>query len=325
MPGTQTTTNTASTTFSNKTYYDKKLLEYAKTKFVHAKFGQKRPIPRHGGKQVEFRRWELFDPTLAANGLTEGVTPEAQDIRQTHVEATVKQYGAFVEVSDLADMTQIDNIKEDSVELLGEQMGTVLDWVVRDAMAATATVQYAGGKMSRSEIGTADKLSIAEIRKALVTLKRNKPRHFNGSEGGSAAGKPHFICIISPEAAYDLQADEEWVKVSQYQDKERIYSGEIGRMFGVVFVESTEAKVFEDAGASGVDVHAALLFGKDAYGLIDIEGSGAIRSIQKGFGSSGTEDPLDQRATVGAKIPAFTAKVLNDNWIIRIEHGVSVG
>ena len=65
-----------------------------------------------------------------------------------------------------------------------------------------------------------------------------------------------------------------------------------------------------------------LVFGKDAYGVIDL-GGGAITTIIKGRGSAGTDDPLDQRATVGAKVMAYTATILNDLWLLRIEHGVS--
>lgn len=86
----------------------------------------------------------------------------------------------------------------------------------------------------------------------------------------------------------------------------------------------------QDAGACDstskicCDVHSTLIFGKDAYGIIDIgSGTGNVQSIIKQFGSAGTSDPLDQRATVGAKIMAYAAKILNDNWIVRIEHGVS--
>ena len=50
-----TTANTAGTTKLNKTFYDRQLLESAKTRFVHAKYGQKRPIPKNSGKRVEFR------------------------------------------------------------------------------------------------------------------------------------------------------------------------------------------------------------------------------------------------------------------------------
>ena len=84
----------------------------------------------------------------------------------------------------------------------------------------------------------------------------------------------------------------------------------------------------EDAGApdastkAAPDIHAALVFGRDAYGTVDIEGSGAIQSIVKGFGQTGF-DPLNQRATYGAKVEAYTALILNDDWLIRIEHGVT--
>ena len=395
---TNTTANTINTTKLNKTFYDRQLLESAKTRFVHAKYGQKRPIPRNSGKRVEFRKWNLFDANDAVEALQEGVTPTGQALSQSNVEVEVAQYGAYVEVSDLLDMTGYDQVISESAELLGEQLGTVVEWVTRDAMNAGTNVQYANGKTGRSAITASDKLTVAEIRKAVRTLKKAKARPF-GEEGR----KPHFICICSPEATFDLQSDALWQDVSKYSCAEQIYSGEIGRLFGVVFVESTEAKVFTqsvlnkvnasttssaafvlknaptdaeiaylstagnklmigssehtiasfdaatntvtlsaaasltadaivysmDAGEvdsttkAGVDVHSTLIFGKDAYGMVDVAGSGALQIIIKPHGSAGTSDPLDQRATVGAKVAAYAAKILNELWIIRIEHGVS--
>lgn len=319
-----TTASTASSTHLNKTYYDRKLLYYARTKFVHAKYGQKRHIPTGGGKTVEFRRWTPFDPSLAVGGLTEGVTPEGQDLAQTHVEATVKQYGAYVTISDVLDKTAIDNIEADVPELLGEQMGTVLDWVTRNEMNAGTQVIYAGGKTTRENVAATDYLTVEDVRKAVLLLKKKKVRWFNGTENGGKARASHLICICSPESTHHLQNDEWWKDVAKYQDSEAIYSGEIGKMFGVVFIESTEAMVFTDAGASSADVHSTLIFGKDAYGVIDINGEGSIRSIKHGFGSAGTEDPLDQRKTIGAKIPSYAAKILDDNWIVRIESGTDL-
>ncbi|MBR3460796.1 MAG: N4-gp56 family major capsid protein [Clostridia bacterium] len=383
------------------TYYDRQLLESAKTRFVHAEFGQKRPIPRNNGTHVSFRRWNLFDPNDAIAGLTEGETPTGQSLSQTSVETTVKQYGAYVEVSDLLDLTAYDSVINDSAELLGEQIGTVVEWVTRDAMCATTNIQYAGGAASRLELTSSGKLTVEEIRKAVRTLKKNKARPF--CDDGR---QPHFICICSPDATYDLQNDDNWKNVSTYSNSEAIYSGEIGRLYGVVFVESTEAKVYEqsvhnlvktttsssatfvlkntptaaeaeylskggnkikigsdeytlassgsfnpanntvklttsasltantvvyseDAGAidsttkEGLPVHATLVFGKDAYGVVDVDGKGAVQLIVKPHGSSGTADPLDQRATVGAKVTAYSAVLLNDLWLIKIEHTVS--
>ncbi len=394
-----TITAASGTKFPSK-YYDRQLLESAKTRFVHAEFGQKRPIPRSNGKYVNFRRWNLFDPKTAMRGLVEGVTPNGQTLSQSEVEAMVKQYGAYVEVSDLLDLTAYDAVINDSAELLGEQLGTVVEWVTRDTLCAGSNVQYAGGKTSRSALTADDKLSTTEIRKAVRTLKKNKARPF--CEDGR---QPHYICICSPEATYDLQNDEMWRNVSTYSNSEAIYSGEIGRLFGVVFVESTEAKVFTQTVHNSVkaattssttfvlaqtptdaeieylsipgnklmigeteytlassepfdkatntvtlsaaasleanaavwsddaskgdsigkarDVHCTLVFGKDAYGVIDIEGKGAVQLIVKPHGSSGTDDPLDQRATIGAKVMAYTSAILNDLWLVRIEHTVS--
>jgi N4-gp56 family major capsid protein len=107
-------------------------------------------------------------------------------------------------------------------------------------------VQYAGGKTNRLSLGADDKLTVTEIRKAVRSLKKAKARMFNATSDGKSR-KPHFICICSPDATYDLQSDALWQDVSKYSDVEQIYSGEIGRLFGVVFVESTEAKIFRRA------------------------------------------------------------------------------
>ena len=56
-----TTNSTLNTTALNKDYYDRQLLEGAKTRFVFTKYGQKRTVPLNNGKHVEFRRWNLFD------------------------------------------------------------------------------------------------------------------------------------------------------------------------------------------------------------------------------------------------------------------------
>lgn len=307
-----TTTSTASTTALNKDYYDRKLLETAKTKFVHQQFGQKRPIPKNEGKTVRFRRYNLFTPDIATQTLTEGVTPESQALSQSEVTATVAQYGAYVAISDMLDLTAIDPVIKDSTELLGEQLGTVVDWATRDAMRAGASVHYVGGGTATNQIAAEHVMTIAEIRKAVKTLKKAKARPF--SDGT-------FVCIVDPDVSYDIQNDELWKQLAIHADPERAWKGEIGRLFGVTFVETTEGFVEDGAGSGGAAVHHSMLFGADAYGVIDIAGSSAIKSIIKPHGSG--EDPLDQRATVGAKVTAYAAKVLNSLWIIDIQSAAS--
>lgn len=309
-------TTTSGLSATMQSYYDRKMLEYAKTQFVFANYAQKRSIPKNNGKTVQFRRWTLFTADPTTQTLTEGTTPTAQNLAMSAITATVKQYGAYVEVSDLLDLTAIDNVISDSSELLGEQLGNVLDMIVRDAMSATTNIQYAGGQASDDTITATQKLTVGEIRKAVRTLKKAKARKFTRK-----GGKPHYICIVDPDAVYDLQSDSLWQDVSKYSNAEQIYDGELGKMFGVVFIETTNAKIVNNGSSYGV--HQSFVFGSDSYGVVDVAGQGAIKAIVKPHGSSGTADPLDQRATVGAKVTAFTACVLNADWLVSIHHGVT--
>ena len=378
-----------------KTYYDKKMLEIAKTKFVFQQFGQKRPIPRNEGKTIQFRRYNLFEPNTETQKLTEAVTPDAQILSMTSINATVEQYGAYVYVSDLLDLTALDPIIRDAAELLGEQMGTVIDWLTRDAMIADASKQYAGGKTSKDTLTTSDsKMTVAESRKAVRTLKKAKARMFPDGT---------FVQIVDPDVEYDLMNDSLWKDLAVHADPKRMVNGEIGTLFGVKYVESTECKVDKqsfvgkvssvtgstitlaaaptdeeaawlntagnvftdgdghdfttvsyaeatkvitctastsalsandiiysnDAGMPdgttkiAPEVHHSLIFGADAYGVVDVAGSGALKTIVHQAGEAGASDPLNQRASVACKVMGYVAKVLNSLWIIDIECCVS--
>ena len=89
------------------------------------------------------------------------------------------------------------------------------------------------------------------------------------------------------------------------------YEGEIGRIAGVRFVETTEAKIFTGG------VYSTLVLADNAYGVTDVEGGG-LQHIVKQLGSAGTADPLNQRASVGWKA-IKTAERLVEQFMVRIE------
>ena len=75
----------------------------------------------------------------------------------------------------------------------------------------------------------------------------------------------------------------------------------------------------EDAGNDNqkIDVYSTLIFGANAYGTTTVEGNG-LETIIKQLGSSGSADPLNQRATVGWKALKAT-EILSQPYMIRIE------
>lgn len=288
-----------------KTFYDKALLKFAKPNLVHDQFAQKRNIPKNGGKTIEFRRYSQLPKALTP--LVEGVTPTGQNLNVTTVSATVDQYGGYITLSDVLLLTAIDNNLMEAIELLGDQAGRTLDTITREVLCSGTNVIYAGGAQGRTAITTANKLSVDDIKKAVRELKVGLAKKING----------YYVAIVHPDCVYDLENDDEWINASQYAGSTQIFEGEIGKLYGVRFVESTEAKIWAEAGASDISVYATLVMGANAYGTTNVEGGG-LQSIVKQLGSGGTADPLNQRATAGWKA-IKTAEILYDDYLVRIE------
>ena len=290
-----------------KTYYSDYLIDMAEPNLVHDQFGQKRPIPKGSGKTIEFRKYDPL-PTLT-EPLKEGVTPNGQKLDNKTVTAEVKQYGGFIEISDILQLAAIDNNLAEATALLGGQAGRTLDSITREVLAGGTNVQFAEGQVdSRDALKTGEHLlTVDAVRKAVRTLKRLNAAPIKGS----------YVGIIHPDCAYDLMSDPKWVNVKTYSDPEGIYNGEIGKIENVRFVESSEAKIFEDEGAEGANVYATTIIADNAYGTTEISGGG-LQHIVKQLGSGGTSDPLDQRATTGWKATKAAVRLV-EPYMVRIE------
>lgn len=282
-----------------KVYYSDYLIDNAVPKLVHDQFGQKHPIPKNGGKTIEFRKFSPL-PKLTTP-LTEGVTPDGQSLNVTTVEATVAQYGGYVTISDMLQLTAIDNTMVQATKLLGNQAGASLDTITREVLNGGTNVVYAGGVASRSALTADNKLTVDDIKKAVRALKNQNAEKIGDS----------FVAIIHPDVSYDLTNDPAWQAVRTYCDPQDWYEGEIGKIAGVRFVETTEAKIFEGG------VYSTLILGDNAYGVTEIEGGG-LEHIVKQLGSAGTSDALNQRATCGWKATKVAERLV-EQFMVRIE------
>ena len=300
-----------------KTFYSDYLIDMAEPNLIHDQFGQKHPIPKNGGKTIEFRKYDPLPKMLTP--LTEGVTPNGQKLSMSVITAKVEQYGGYVELSDVLLLTAIDNTLVQATKLLGSQAGRTLDTITREVINGGTNVQYAEGQVSSratlvgGQTSGNHYLTVDAVRRAVRFLKVMNAPKINGD----------YVGIIHPDVSYDLMSDPKWVNVKTYSDPDGIYEGEIGKIEGVRFVETSEAKVFEGAGASGVDVYSTLIMGDDAYGVTEVTGGG-LQHIVKQLGSAGTADPLNQRATAGWKA-IKTAERLVEAYMVRVETASTFG
>lgn len=291
-----------------KTFYDMTLIDEAQANLVHDQFGQKRPIPKNGGKIIEFRKFAPLAKALTP--LTEGVTPDGKSLAVSTITAEVSQYGDYITQSDVLELTALDNTILEATKLLGRQAGATLDTVVRNVLQSGTNVTYCPkvaddgtetAVTARSALDNTAQLTVKVIQQVVAKLRaQNAP---------TIGGK--YVAIIHPYVAYDLMRDPEWIDAHKYTNVTNLYEGEIGEIAGVRFVQTTEAKIY-DGGVFGT-----LIFGEGAYGVTEISGGG-LETIVKQKGSAGTADPLDQRSSVGWKA-IKTAELLIPAYLVRVE------
>lgn len=311
------TTETGSLSAEMKTFYEKRLLDQTEPLLVHNQFGDKYPIPAGSGKKIEFRKYSALPKALTA--LTEGVTPAGNSLNVTTVEGTVKQYGDWIQLSDMLQMTAIDNNVVQATKLLSSQAGRTLDTVTREVLAGGTNVMYApkvvdGAEtevLSRSTLTPECVLTPFVVMRAAATLEAMNTPKIDGS----------YVLIIHPYCRETLQESPGWVDVVKYKEGDNTFSGEIGKIGDVRVVTTSEAKVINDSTCPVVEsttyysVFTSLLLGANAYGVTMLE-NGGLQHIVKQLGYG--EDPLNQRSSCGWKATSVAVR-LCEEYMVRIE------
>lgn len=223
-----------------KTYYSTQLLRDGEPNLVHAQFGKDHPIPRGGGKKIEWRRFKSYEKALTP--LTEGVTPDGSKMHVETVEAEVRQYGAYTTHTDLLNLTTIDNIVSEDTSMHGANMFRTMDTVTRNELQSGKNVFFAPSIAEdgtetehtlRAELDENAKLTPDLIARVVAWMEKNNAPKIDGS----------YVSIVHPYVAYDIMRHPDFIEFVKYQASTRIFNGEVGSLYGVRFVKTSEAKI----------------------------------------------------------------------------------
>ena len=338
------TTRTMMTETIKNRYYDELFLTTTEPKLVHTQLGQlNRTVPQgENAFSIFWTRWKpLADKTTAS---AEGVPTTAVNMSAVNISGTVSQYDNAISISDLLALTSMGDIMKDAVAQLAQNAGVSIDKIVRNAIVDQGMLQLAGVTTKKvatnwSAIPRTAVLSIKEIRKATRELRKMDAQEPDSkvsmSQGKSVstnagAGSGYWVSVISPDSAYDLQGDTAtgaWADANRYAGADKLFTGEIGKLYGVRFLESSIAKVHADKNAaatsrsaivaSGV-IHETLVVGQNYFGITKLQN---LQTFIKPFGSAGTADPTNKIATAGWKT-SFGTKVLYSGFGVSIFHSV---
>ena len=229
-----------------KAWYERALLDRMLEDLVFTPLAQteKRSIPKKEGDVINFRRVNSLP--VPTDSLTEGITPAGVDLSITQITAKVKEEGNFVPLTAWLDLVGIDPLVQETSELCGENAAETTETRIRDIIFNGTNVYYASGGIARNTVGDAHVFTGTICRRAKQIMTRNRVKGVRGKD---------LVGFIHPDGAYDLKGHSEWREPNLYAGAKDIMNGEIGRLYGIRWVESNYCPVWAGEGDGGDDVY----------------------------------------------------------------------
>ena len=198
------------------------------------------------GLRVNFLRYKNFavDPTP----LTEGVRMTTSALTAEQIAITVAEHGYAVAVSELLLNASFDDVMASASRLLGRHMAQYLDLQARNTLSAATSAVFGYDRSgvqgvndwynegtAATQISDLDgnfKLSTGAVKDAALTLAgKNIPR----------LGET-YVQFIHQKQSRDIRSNPEFIEVTKYAAPGNFMLGEIGRLYDVVFIETTQVK-----------------------------------------------------------------------------------
>ena len=307
--GAVTTTDKAS---EYRIYFSNKLLEHQINTLQLYEPAYKASIPKgQGSKTIRMFRAPPADVTQVIT-LTEGVPPSNVPYKLIFelITRTLQQYGGYAQVSDIVDETEFLNTGEALMEKFGEEAALWCDQLIREACINGTTEEptkfvrrYAGTATTFATLNalTAQqgRMSSDELIDVCTELRINKAKEFDDN---------CFVAVLSPEQERDLVEEQgsAWTYASAFQKPDQIWKGEIGRLFGIKVLRTTNSSYQNGAGTEGVyvaggNIIAALVFGKDAFAVPDLEGENPPKPKVNTITEPDSANPFNQFYTYAWK------------------------
>ena len=206
------------------------------------------------GLRVNFLRYKNF--AVDPSPLTEGVRMTTNALTAEQIAITVAEHGYAVAVSELLLNASFDDVMASASRLLGRHMAQYLDVQARNTLSAATSAVFGydrsgivGGAFTNYDEGTAAtsigdldgayKLTTGAIKDAALTLAgKNIPR----------LGET-YVMFVNPKQSRDLRSNPEFIEVTKYAAPGNFMLGEIGRLYDVVFIETTQVKKLAASGS----------------------------------------------------------------------------
>ena len=289
----------------------KSFLENGEPSTVFMRFGVK--ASQQGYKSITWPRLGVMKTSIDEAKLIEWVTPDGHKNVVKTVTAAPIQLGDYSIISDVLDAETLLPIVAAQGRELANNAGRIIDEYIQDVLGnSDISVMYAGSATSPATLWASDVMDLDLILKACTYL---------ASQG---QGAERFKIIMHPNVFLDYaksSSTNTWLNKLIYEDFKGIKDGFVTAGVNYDIYISANVKPFEvdpdnPASDDGDEfmVFPTYAFRDGAYGVGTLQN---LQTFYKPFGAAGTEDPLNQRCTVGWKC-MYGCAVLNDLFIVKL-------
>lgn len=304
--------------------FDRLLLMIARPYLIYNKFAVKKALPQNSGRQMVHRRYlRLANATtpVASGDLISEVAAQAVDIV-----SQIQFYGAFIKYDNQMQMLINDPILNSFTELLGIQMGTTLDALTRDVLAATSSVRNCSNGLNGS---TPTELTRADIDGVMQSLEQNDAlmitQYIEGTmKFGTQPVRDAYFGFLNSGILTSLQNCDGFISVANYPVRDGL-DAEWGSVGNTRWLRSSQGSVQTNVTPN---VYNNVIVGREAYMCMHLSGKEAADESQgqiaqngsiivKPLGSAGALDPANQFGTVSFSV-FFAARILNDAFLYNL-------
>lgn len=237
------------------------------------------------GLQINFMRYLNMTPPTAP--LTEGVRMTTKSLTAEQIQITVAEHGDALAVSELLLNASFDDVMASASRLLGRQMATYLDNQSRDTLGGAASQIYGYDRSGLSgvndwyaagTVGTKSNVTAAGAQYHLTTHAVKDGVETLASRNVPRLGET-YVMFVHPHQSRRLRDVPEFIEVTKYAAPGNFMLGEIGRLYDVVFIETTQVRSgqakgglapwdsgFSSSATAGSTVYESFLIGDNAFG-----------------------------------------------------------
>jgi N4-gp56 family major capsid protein len=224
------------------------------------------------GLTINFMRYNNLPN---ASQLVEGVRMQTVALTASQFSITVAEQGFAVSVTELLLNSSFDDVMASASRLLGRNMAQYLDYSARNTLLLASSVVFGYNPFTNDTPRTT--ISPYDTGTAATTVNGLTGQYFFtpplvkdivqtlASKNVPRLGET-YVTFLAPAQSRRLRDTPEFIEVTKYAAPGNFALGEIGRLYDMVFIETTQINQLTNSAATPQNYYQSVSIGDNAFG-----------------------------------------------------------